>query len=111
MRDFINKFNTQNLNQFGFIADHNKSDALLEFLDNAYEAMNNNKVPQSIFHDFSKAFDTVDHAILLRQLEFFGFRGRNLQWLSSFLSNRTQFVEVDNKRYFLCKTNIGVPQG
>ena len=55
MVDFINKFNIINSNQFGFIPDHKTSDALLEFLDNAYEAMNKNIVLLAIFLDFSKA--------------------------------------------------------
>ena len=98
MMDFINSFNILNSNQFGLIPDHNTSDALLEFLDNnAYEAMNKNKVLLAIFHDFSKAFDIVDHEILLRKLELYGFRGKSSQWLSSFLSDRTHFVELGKK--------------
>ena len=105
-------FNVLNSNQYGFIPDHNTFVALLEFLDNAYEAMNKNKVYLDIFLDFFKAFfDTVEHGILLRKLEFCGFRGRSLQGLISFLCDRTQFVELGNKRSSLCKTNIGVTQG
>ena len=74
------------------IPDHNTSDALLEFLDIEYEALNENKLLLAVFLDFSKAFDTVDHKMLLRKLEFYGFRGKSLQWLSSFLSDRTQFL-------------------
>ena len=109
--DFINKFNFLNSNQFGFIPDHKTPDALLEFLDNAYEAMNVNKVLLAIFLDFSKTIETVDHEILLRKLEFYGFRGKCLQWLWSFLGDRIQFVELGNKRSSLCNTNVGVPLG
>ena len=111
MMDFINKFKFLNSNQFGFILVHNISYALLEFLDNAYEAMNKHKVLLAIFLDLPKAFHTVDHEIQLRKLEFYCFRGKSLQWLSSFLSDRTQFIELGNKRSCLCKINIGVPQG
>ena len=62
--DFINKFNILNSDQFVLIPDHNTSNALLEFLDNAYEAMNKNNVLLAISRDFSKAVDTVDHEIL-----------------------------------------------
>ena len=111
MMDFVNKFNILNYNQFGFIPDHNTYDALLEFLDNAYEAMIKNKVLLAIFLDFSKVFDTVDPEILLSKLEFYAFRGKSLQWFSSFLSDRTQFVDLGIRRSSLYKINIGVPQG
>ena len=79
MMDFNYKFNILNSNQLGFLPDHNTSDALLQFLGNAYEPMNNNKVLPAIFHDFPKAIDTVDQKILMRQLDFFGFIGKTLQ--------------------------------
>ena len=111
MMDYINKFNILNSNQFEFIPDHNTFDALLEFIDNTYEAMNENKVILAIFLEFSKAFDTVDHKILLRKLKFYGFREKSLQWLSSVLSDNTQFVELGNKRSSLCEINTCVPKG
>ena len=111
MMDYIDKFNIVNSNQFGYISDHNTSDALLGFIDNGYEAMNKNKVPLAIFLNFSKAFYTVDHEILLRKQNFYGFKGKSLQWLSSLLIYRTQFIELGNKRSSLCKIKIGVPQG
>ena len=61
MIDFINKFNILSSNQFWFTPDHNTSDALLEFIDNACEAISKNKLLLAIFLDFSKAFDTVKH--------------------------------------------------
>ena len=108
--NFINEYNILISNQTEFIRDHNISDALLEFLENAYGAMNKNKVFLAVFLDFPKAFDTVDHGTLLHKLKFYGFRGKSIQWLSSFLSNRTQFVELGNKRSSLCKNNITVPE-
>ena len=108
--NFINEYNILISNQTEFIRDHNISDALLEFLENAYGAMNKNKVFLVVFLDFPKAFDTVDHGTLLHKLKFYGFRGKSIQWLSSFLSNRTQFVELGNKRSSLCKISIGVSQ-
>ena len=111
MMNFISKFKLLNRNQFGFIASHNTADALLEFLDNAYDAINSNEVLLAIFLDFSKAFDTVDHQILLKKLEFYGFRGTSLQWIRSFLMNRKQFVEINSERSTSCDVNIGVPQG
>ena len=101
MKDFIIKLNILNFNQFGFIRDHKTSDALFVFLDNAYEVMNKNKVFLTIFLGFSKAFDTVGQEIVLYKLQSYGFRGKRLQWLSSFLSDRTHCIDLGNKRYFL----------
>ena len=49
-----------------------------------------------IFIDISKAFDTVDHKILITKLENYGVKGTNLQWIKSFLENRKQFIAYEN---------------
>ena len=64
---FINRLNLLNNNQFWFLAGQNTSDALTEFLNRAYDAINQNTVLLTIFLDFSKASDTVDHEILLKK--------------------------------------------
>ena len=57
----------------------------------------------------SKAFDTVDHSILLRKLELYGITDRNYAWIKSYLSNRLQYIQIDeNSRTEFC---VGVPQG
>ena len=65
----------------------------------------------AIFLDFSKAFDTICHDILLRKLEHMGFRGPIYQWIKSFLTNRKQFVNVGNSSSEILNTKMGVPQG
>ena len=69
----INNLNALMSYQFRFIQPHNTSDALIEFLDNAYGDLNKAKVLQAIFLDFSTTLDTVDHETLLRKLVFYGF--------------------------------------
>ena len=61
--------------------------------------------------DFSKAFDKVAHSRLVQKLEFYGIRGKPLQWINSFLSNRTQQVVVEGSYSTPCKVTSGVPQG
>ena len=63
---FIKRLNLLNTNQFGFLAGQNTSDALIESLDEVYDAINHNRVLLTISLDFSKAFHTVDHEILLK---------------------------------------------
>ena len=62
-----------------------------------------------IFIDFKKAFDTVDHTILLRKLQHCGFRGIIHDWLSSYLTNRFQTTQIESNIETKAKTLDGVP--
>ena len=65
-----------------------------------------------MFIDLSKAFDIVDHSILLKKLELYGITERNYAWIKSYLSNRLQYIQVDeNSRTEICVLKCGVPQG
>lgn len=65
-----------------------------------------------IFVDLSKAFDTVDHLILLRKLELYGITGVNNSWFKNYLTNRKQFIQINNnKKTDLLHIKCGVPQG
>ena len=63
------------------------------------------------FIDLSKAFDTVNHNILLEKLEHYGIRGSALRWFCSYLSDRRQFVEFNGYCLTPCIIQCGVPQG
>ena len=111
MTSFISRYKIIKTNQFGFQKNKNTSDAILEFLENVYESFDNNNYYLSIYLDFSKAFDTISHNILLDKLDFVGFRGPIHSWIRSFLSNRSQYVEVGGSNSCSLPVTIGVPQG
>ena len=84
--------------------------AVLELVDQIFQAFENNDFTIGIFIDLKKVFDTVDHQILLGKLEFYGIRGIPLTWIKSYLSNRQQFVNINNCKSSYKKINCGVPQ-
>ena len=108
---FVNKNNILKNNQFGFQKGKCTSDAILEFLNNANDSLNNKNYLISIFLDFSKAFDTISHEILLQKLDRYGFRGTINTWLRSYLHHRKQYVSVGKINSDVLETVIGVPQG
>ena len=66
--------------------------ALIELTENIREALENGKLAMGMFFDLKKAFDTVDHHILLSKLEHYGIRGVALKWFKSYLTERKQFT-------------------
>jgi len=108
---FLNECGLLTAHQFGFRKGSSTSDAIVEFLDSAYDSFSNKQFFISIFLDFSKAFDTVNHNILLNKLFHLGLRGVSLDWFNSYLSNRFQYVNVNSTRSRLSEVALGVPQG
>ena len=95
---FLNKWKTMNKNQFGFRKNHSTYMALLIMLENMRNALDNGECAIGIFLDFKKAFDTVNHDILLKKLYTYGIRGIALEWLKSYLSNRAHYyVNVSDR--------------
>ena len=107
----MNKHKVLNENQFGFRKRHSCEDAILLLTETIRKALDENMKTISCYIDLEKAFDTVDHKILLQKCYNYGLRGSIYQILAEFLSNRQQFVEHDNKRSVLEKISFGVPQG
>ena len=100
-----------NLNQFGFRKHHSTDLALVQLYDKVTEAMANNKHVIGIFMDLSKAFDTLDHEILLKKLQVYGIRGVTLSWFRNYLLDRQQYVAVNGASSDLLTIQCGVPQG
>ena len=73
--------------------------------------MDSNEIPINVRLDLSKAFDTLDHNILLHKLCHYGIRGTCLALLKCYLSERKQFVEINGVKSSLANITMGVPQG
>ena len=108
---FLVKHNILYQKQYGFRNKHTTYMAVLDFVKNISDAIDNDKVTLGIFMDLSKAFDTIDHNILLNKLYHYGFRGISHAWFSDYLSNRTQYVQYKNVVSSNENVTCGVPQG
>ena len=86
--NYLNENEILNDKQFGFRAGHSTEHAMLELIDQVSNAFDNNNFVLGVFIDLSKAFDTVDHNILLEKLSMYGAKGNNLKWFHGYLSNR-----------------------
>ena len=98
-------------NQFGFRDGHSPNLALILLIDKISCALERGDFVLGLFLDFSKAFDTVNHSILLQKLEFYGVRGLALNWFQSYLYDRSQYVEYNNVKSSNLPVSCGVPQG
>jgi len=98
-------------NQFGFRLKRSTSDALVCILDSLQSKMDKGEFSCGVFIDIKKAFDTVDHKILLSKLEHYGIRGIANLWFKSYLNERRQFVCIDSINSNIQQNNCGVPQG
>ena len=109
-----NYFNTNGLfssNQFGFTKHKDTSQAVILSNINALNAYINKSYVIGVFLDFSKAFDTVDHDLLLHKLHRYGLRGVVYDFMRSYLANRTQYVQIKDCKSSPIVVTTGVPQG
>ena len=95
--------------QYGFRQGQSTTDALLNTLQYGYDNLDKNNTVISLFLDFSKAFDCVDHDILLRKLESYGIRDIELNFFKSYLSNREQYVSLSGLKSDKRTITRGVP--
>ena len=107
---FLEKNNVLSENQFGFRSGNITQQAILCIIDRIQRAINNRNYSCGIFLDFSKAFDTINHNILIKKLEYYGVRGVANNWFVSYLSGRKQFVTVNSVQSEPCQITFGVPQ-
>jgi len=111
LTDYLSKHCVLYKNQFGFRPNHSTSMAVIEMTNKITAALDNKQFAVGIFIDLSKAFDTLDHQILVHKLEHYGVRGTALDWFKSYLKNRCQFVEYADTKSSYLDICCGVPQG
>ena len=109
--DFLRKNNVLYKYQFGFRKNHSTAMAILEAVDFCYENMDSNNKIVGIYFDLQKAFDTVDHNLLLNKLYHVGIRGLMHNWLTNYLSNRKQYTSINGVFSEMGDIVCGVPQG
>ena len=108
---FFSKHNILYENQFGFQSNMSTEYAVNQVLNYIVESLEKNEIGVCIFLDFAKAFDTVNHEILLDKLEHYGIRGVALNWIKNYLNNRMQCTEIGDTQSELELIKCGVPQG
>lgn len=113
---FINHHALLNKCQHGFTKNRSTATAIAGFINDILLALNNKEKVLGVFYDFSKAFDTVDHGLLLSKLNNLGISGVANDWIKSYLSNRKQFVFINDSEnnYSYSEEviiNVGMPQG
>ena len=96
--------------QYGFRKYHSTELAAPELDDRIHKEIDENKIPFSVFLDLSKAFDTLDHDILLHKLQYYGITGTALNWFRSYLTERYQYVDYSGASSSMNLLTTGVPQ-
>ena len=81
--------------QYGILKNYSTELAAMELTDKVLKDIDDKHITLVIFMDLSKAFDTLDHGILIRKLAHYGINGIALKWFTSYLTGRTQYVEID----------------
>jgi len=113
-KQIVQYFDENNLffeSQYGFRSNHSTELAVLELVDHVSSSVDRGETPLSIFIDLSKAFDCLNHNILLQKLKYYGFNDISHRLLESYLSNRKQYVASSSLKSKFENIDTGVPQG
>ena len=100
-----------NDNQYGFRRNRSTTIALFELSQTVSTFLDNKLSASGIFVDLRKAFDTIDHGILLKKVEYMDVRGIALKWVASYINNRKQYVSFLSEHSSYADVVCGVPQG
>lgn len=111
LMSYLNKYKLLHKKQSGFRTEHSTESALLLMTETWLKAINDGKLVGCIMLDFRKAFDLVDHKLLLRKLALYKFGNISLSWFESYLTNRSQQVSINGVISDSDEVLCGVPQG
>ena len=111
MESFISRYKILTPCQFGFRKGCSTSHAVVKLLTHIVQAYHDRVYSACFFLDLRKAFDTVNHSLLIKKLEHYGFRGQCSSYLRSYYQNRKQYVHTDGYSSLLKPVVYGVPQG
>ena len=99
-------------NQHGFRQGRSTSTAIFEYVTHLYEALDRQEYTSSIFVDYSRAFDTINHEVLLKKLKLYNLDDKSCNWFKNYLFNRSQVVKLDAQCLSTVRPiTMGVPQG
>ena len=108
---FLEKYSPLYKKQFGFRNSHSTNYALISITEKIKKSLDNNEYSCGVFLDFQKAFDTVNHEVLLKKLHHYEIRGIIIEWFKSYLNDRTQKTKVNGSASEKIGITYGVPQG
>jgi len=108
---YLNVSNQININQSGFLPSHSTCSALINITENWYSEIDNGKMIGLCMLDLKKAFDTVNHSILLKKLKMYKIGKYCIKWFDSYLSGRTQCTSVNGTLSDFNDIVCGIPQG
>ena len=111
LSEFLDEHEILFINQFGFRKRCSTIHALLDIIERIRDNMDNCMYGCGVFIDLKKAFDTVNHEILLTKLEHYGIRNNMLNWFRSYLTDRKQYVSFNGESSEILNITCGVPQG
>ena len=108
---YIDRVKILNKSQFGFRSKHSTNHAIINLTESTIESLEKGMKVGGTYLDIAKAFDCVNHDILLRKLEYYGFRANTLMWFESYLKNRKQYVSIRQQCSDMYELKWGIPQG
>ena len=108
LSDWLEMHDYLDARQGGFRQKHSTTDTTVRFVNDLYTVLNSSNITIAVYIDLRKALDTVN---LCKKIENCGIKGKNLEWLKSYLSGRTQSVYVNGVMSNDLPVNCGVPQG